>query len=743
MKIKAVIFLFFLGQFLSAQGLIITIVDDETSTPMIGASIQAFYNDETLGGIADIEGRFVIEELGGLISIKVSYLGYNTFEKQIELDDDRALEIRLTINESNIAVNPIIIANPFISSDVSFNRKEFQVLPGAYEDPSRLLLKAPGFTTANDQANSILYKGFPSNMINWNVNGNQIVNPNHLSNAGTLSDVSSSSAGGVNMISGQVIGKYDFQSAPFDLPGNNAIAGNSDLTFSNYNNSYLNLSLVGLEAGFGLDGERLPGAQFNYRYSTVGILTGVLGLDFGGEEIVYQDLFSKFDIIQKEDEKLSAFLVLGINHNYLNMVEERDSVKTFKDAQDIDYDSQLLLSGLNYEKKLRNYKVKAALNFSSKSDTRSASALIRPFNSYTELSQKILSSSVDISNNHLFYGAKFHYIDDAREDRRSLPSGETGQNLRFKNGNLLPYVGYMMEGSRYYFKGGSGLSINTLTNNFILEPHLKFIGKVSKHVEAELAFRRNSQLLSASNFSYIHEAKEILGNHYEVYLRYKASQFQIYLNGFAHQMTNILQETNSLYSQFNGVDHPLIGDYDYDGVANSRGFSAGLNTSSWLIDYLSLNVNATFFKTSFKSDSDSDGFRNTFDFGNTYNFLASYIRPLQKDKEFVISVSSHLRGGLYEYALDEARSQERLEAVYDFSQKPEQSLSKYSRIDFRFVYNLRKGGHRKYAKSFSLDIQNIANRENDAFTNIDFLTGEPFVQKQLGLIPILAYRIEF
>ena len=107
------------------------------------------------------------------------------------------------------------------------------------------------------------------------------------------------------------------------------------------------------------------------------------------------------------------------------------------------------------------------------------------------------------------------------------------------------------------------------------------------------------------------------------------------------------------------------------------------------------------------------------------------------------SFSTHTRGGLNEFLIDETATSSAERIVYDFSQGPLKTLENYFRMDFRFIYNLRKGNHRRFAKSISLDIQNISNVENAAFTNYDFLNNETFVQKQLGLIPVLAYRIEF
>ena len=70
------------------------------------------------------------------------------------------------------------------------------------------------------------------------------------------------------------------------------------------------------------------------------------------------------------------------------------------------------------------------------------------------------------------------------------------------------------------------------------------------------------------------------------------------------------------------------------------------------------------------------------------------------------------------------------------------SLNDYVRVDFRFVYKrvVSKNGivHR-----WSFDIQNLLNRQNDGFFYEDLLFKDVYLQKQLGFIPVLSYRLEF
>lgn len=743
MKVLAFIISILLLSFsTSAQVYIGSVVDKETSEALIGANIQFVSESDTIYSTTDEMGAysFSTPKKTGLLTI--TYLGYSPLKVSwnTSMND---LQIFMIIDESNISINPIIIANPFTSNDVSFSRKEFQTLAGAYEDPARLLLKAPGFSTSNDQANFILYKGLPSNFVNWTINGAPIVNPNHTSNAGSLSDVSSINAGGVNMVSSQVIGTYNFQSAPYSLLNNNTIAGSSDMGLSKYNKTYLNLSLVGLEAGYGYNGSNLPGLQVNYRYSFVGILTNGLGLDFGGEKISYQDFFAKIDLIAREDESLSAFAVYGNSANIHEADENRDKTASFKDISDIRFDSDILLSGVNYEKRFNGFKLKTSINYSQKKDQRYSLTRSPDFSSKDNLSQKLLGSSINLSkswkNNSLLFGINTNYNQDERV--RQVFSFEPKQ-VTFENLNLFPFLSYQKENQYFYFEVGGGMTYNSLSGNVVFEPNAKILGKINKSLNSELSYRRNSQLLSTTQFSYSLIPQEIKGDHLELSLNLTKQKFNAFVSTFYHYMSNILVEENSNYSQFTGLDHLLLQKHNYDGIGRSFGISYGANLNELVLKNLNFTANASHFQAEF-SNAAGTWIDNTYDFNSSLNFIATYSIPLAKDKEILFSGAYHTRGGLKEFPIDNVQSFFNGQAVFDYSSLPQESLSAYQRYDFRFLYNLRKGNYRKFAQSISLDIQNITNKENDGFTNIDFRSGDLFIQKQLGMVPVLAYRIEF
>ena len=164
-------------------------------------------------------------------------------------------------------------------------------MAATFGDPSRVLYRSPGISMANDQANGIIHHGLPGELNTWTVYGAEIINPNHLSNAGTRDDQSSLAAGGVLALPFEVIEQLSFSSTPRNASTYNSLSGLMDLSFSDNGDSFVKAGLLGMEAAYQSKGKSKFKAHG--RYSTVGLLSD-MGVDFDGESINFQDLFLSF-----------------------------------------------------------------------------------------------------------------------------------------------------------------------------------------------------------------------------------------------------------------------------------------------------------------------------------------------------------------------------------------------------------------------------------------------------------------
>ena len=99
-----------------------------------------------------------------------------------------------------------------------------------------------------------------------------------------------------------------------------------------------------------------------------------------------------------------------------------------------------------------------------------------------------------------------------------------------------------------------------------------------------------------------------------------------------------------------------------------------------------------------------------------------------------------LRGGYREMPIDLEESRSAGYTIFDDRNGFSIQQDSYNRLDLRIYL---KTDHKQFTSLFALDIQNVLNRENPAFQFYDPLLDEVVEDNQLGLLPILSYRIVF
>jgi hypothetical protein len=132
-----------------------------------------------------------------------------------------------------------------------------------------------------------------------------------------------------------------------------------------------------------------------------------------------------------------------------------------------------------------------------------------------------------------------------------------------------------------------------------------------------------------------------------------------------------------------------------------------------------------------------------FDGRHLLNFTAG--REFSKNKTGkVILKGLNIRlnrlGGFRATPVDEAASQAAGYTVFDESRAFSVKQKDYARLDLRFYLKWNKTGRNS---TLSLDIQNATHRKNVAFDYYDTVQQRVVTKRQLGIIPILSYRVEF
>ncbi|MFO7830077.1 MAG: TonB-dependent receptor, partial [Bacteroidales bacterium] len=176
-RIGLIIFLFSITLTGFAQQTISGTVKNQKGEPLVGANVAI---KETYRGTAtNTDGEFQISKLkSDSYTFIISYIGYQTLENTVNLDESKHLEF--VLNPSNILTDDVIITATRAKSDdpVSFtniNNKEIKENNFAQDIPY-LLSRTPSIVSTSDAGTGVGYtyfrvRGTDLNRINVTVNG--------------------------------------------------------------------------------------------------------------------------------------------------------------------------------------------------------------------------------------------------------------------------------------------------------------------------------------------------------------------------------------------------------------------------------------------------------------------------------------------------------------------------------------------------------------------------------------------
>jgi hypothetical protein len=170
----------------------------------------------------------------------------------------------------------------------AFTVEETQKYAAAVNDPLRMATGFPGVMAAEDGNNDIIIRGNAPTGLLWKMEGVDIPNPNHFSEA-------AGTGGGISILSAQLLSNSDFVTGAFAAEYGNALSGVFDLKLRKGNNERKEYTM---QAGFlGLNATAEgPLAPFykgsylvNYRYSTLALLQKI-GVTLTDGSTNFQDL---------------------------------------------------------------------------------------------------------------------------------------------------------------------------------------------------------------------------------------------------------------------------------------------------------------------------------------------------------------------------------------------------------------------------------------------------------------------
>ncbi len=639
-------------------------------------------------------------------------------------------------------------------SEIPLTREQTQRFPATFFDPARLALAYAGVANTDDQANGLSIRGnSPANLL-WRLEGLDIVNPNHLPNAGTLADRPALASGGVLLFSAQLLDNSALLTGAFPAGYGNALGGVMDIGLRPGNNHRPEFTaqagLLGLDlaAEGPLTKNKKASYLANYRYSTVGLL-GQMGISFGGETIHFQDLSFKLDFFGKNGGQWSVFGLGGLSENRFMPPADSLDIQVFKDLFRIDFTSKTAILGATHQGVLgekTGYSIAAAVS-GQENERRSTFASDQSLFDLDRSDEQKWSARLQISRP---FGTRHRLLAGLQANRQQfqVEARHKGEQPALPDHDFWiaqPWVAYHWHSNSGHTQVQAGLHslIFPQENRATAEPRLLISQQLSARHRLSLFSGKVSQLASL----WIRDRLDVTES-WQLGLRHSwqvQERWVLRSELFWQHIRNAAVDPNAptAFSVLNGSEGPLAtGGFAYAGRGENRGLE--VTAERYLSEGWFVLANATVFESRYQG-SDGRWRAGRWALGHIANLTAG--KEWQRDdwparsRSFGFNGRISWAGGQRAAPVDTVASAAAQRTVYDFSQGYPEKLPGFVRLDLR-VYWRRNIGQRRNSL-FAMDFQNATIRKNTAYRYFDPYTGRVETKAQLGLVPNLSWRLEW
>ncbi len=714
--------------------------DAVDGAPLVGATVVL--DDSVQFSVTDDAGHYLFEEVTpGRHQLKISSVGYKSgILSDVWMKNGKVTTENIDLNRDYTSLDEVVVTEPVRLSEIgkmTISEEQINRFAATYYDPARLVTISPDVAISNDQNNQISVRGISPNYNTWRLEGVEIVNPNHLSNAGTFSDQPTSTGGGVNILSAQMLDHSSFLYGGFSTEYGNSVGGIFDMGLRTGNQKErqytAQASLIGLD--FSAEGPFSKNSKAsyiaNYRYSFTGLLTS-MGVDFGGESIGFQDLSFNVNLPMSEKASISVFGVGGLNFNNFDS-KDFDESEVQKDRSDIYYSGKMGAMGVHLDYQLGNGTFNISAAYSTSDNERDQTTYdsdqndIRQFN--TALVNEILSINGKynfelgkgdatlgvIGNNYHFSYYRYDIYYTPFQFNLSVPSIV---NDKTDVTYYAPYVSFDYPISQL-IRLSTGVTYNLNSGgDQRIDPRGTLTFFTGDRSEFYLSAGLYSQQLNPNNYYFVYPTNG--GDYYAPGEDYNFIQSSRFLVGYNQQWTSWHFSSEAFYYLFPEIHVNANPNDD----AKSYGISMMLDksfTSDWY-----LNLGGSLFESTWGDNRNSR-------YNLKHNLNISGGKEwffTRKGLKRALSVNAKIihQGGL----IDPIAEIPSLQVTTNNND--------YFRVDLRVQWTKYR---EKMTTSIALDLQNATNQQNDAYQYYDSFTGQYEQATQLGMIPILTYRVEF
>lgn len=754
-----------------------TILDKDSQQPIFGATVIVVGSNPIKGATTDEFGRYRIPNVKvGRKTLRYNYLGYEEgIMPNVLLGSGKELILDVQLVESVIKMEEIVVSAVGIGSQPlnemgmisgrSFTVEETKRYPISIGDPMRLASSFAGVMGTDDGSNEIVIRGNTPRGILWRMEGVEIPNPNHFSSEGA-------SSGGISMFSTQVISRSDFYTGAFAPAYGNALSGVFDINLRKGNNekneNTIQAGLLGLDISSEgpINKENGSSYLFNYRYSTLAILGDLGIIEMGeNERNVFQDLAFKVNLPTKSVGTFSLFGMGGLSkYSQTGFGFKEDIEKYNMGVAGISNDliinkstflkTTLSISGTEvgnseFVKFENNRDTVDFFNRESfkKSYTRVAVVLNKKFNSRHLLELGTTISRLDynfeerehnIKNQSQFVDLVLFNDEGVSATQQAFFSWKFRINERLSLVNGMHYFRFSFTGEQS-FEPRSSLKWQFRENQSITAGF--GVHSRVESLEYYLGNHINADGSTVDNNPNLGLAKT---NHYVLgYDRVLSPSLYFKTEIYYQHLYNIPISADpgyGWYSAINSTDDyatiPLIN----EGTGVNYGLEMTLD-KKFSRDYYFM-VNGALFESKYKG---GDGIERDTRFNGNFNFHVLGGKEWKvgkngKNNIFGLSTKISYAGNQRNIPINLETSIAEGRQVSEFNRAYENRVATYFRVDLQISYRKNKP---KSTSEWRLDMQNLTNRFNYGGEFYDNGLQQIVSDDQIGLIPVLSYRIEF
>jgi len=623
--------------------------------------------------------------------------------------------------------------------------------------------------------NDIIVRGNSSIGILWRMDGVEIPNPNHFSTSGAT-------GGGISMLNNNLLAKSDFMTSAFPAEYGNATSGVFDLKMRKGNNEereyIFQVGANGFELGAEgpFNKEKYNSYLISYRYSTLGVLGLIGALDFIGAVPDYQDLSFKLHFPNSK----GYFSVFGIGGmSIINFDAIKDSLAWIENGDDQYKESAGSKTGIIgtslmhfispktyfkailstsiissfYKEHVLNSNYEFLPEFKSKFDegkTTVSLLLNHKIDARNTIRTGIIFNNLtfDVQTDNYIYNSNFSY---QQKDRIIDYSGSSNliqsygqwkhkfhENITFNIG--AHYMYYLLNDRQtieprssiqFQFKPKHSISFGFGMHSKLLPPGVYF-GEImqpdgtTKTLNKDLDFVKSNHYV----FGYDYSISKNLRLKMETYYQ-EVRQVPVYASS-----------SNSFSGINMGVDFEnIVSTVLLSSKGTGTNYGVELTLEKFFSGGYYFLLTGSLFESKYKG---SDGIERNTVFNGNYatNFLGGKEFKFGKNKDNILSFNITIVniGGkrMTPIDLDASRMAEKTVRVDSlaFSQK----LKDYFRLDLRigFKFNRKKSSH-----EIAFEAKNLLNEQNIFLQYYSTTTDKVVTEYQMGLFPILVYRIQF